>query len=241
MGKNRSQERKLVKMKLARMRKAGKLTSDAIEKERTEKVSRYATVVDKGKYDSFTIMPDGDIMPSGRHVESARGTIQLHKTVVNTGYDRRIHNIKPRSPGTLFRNRSGETFIVNDPLEEFIAHGLRAKKYSNEELLKLGQPDEEGWRKNEPVPLAETRRRMKQLVDEDGWQKWLYFVIRKEDHIHLALFFNPQKTQWIYVSIDPRDGAVQRTTILGSKNVAEFKRKNKKLTWIPVVDSQIQI
>lgn len=240
MGKNRSTERQRGKIKLLRMKKQGKLTSDQIETDRFKRVSRFDTFVDKGKYDSVTVMPDGDLMPSGRHVESARGPIELHRSVVNTGYDRRIHNIKPKPVGTLFRTRSGGIFIAEDPLELFFASKLTAKKYSDEELRSLDAASVEGWKKNNPIPLSEVKRKLNKLAGDDDILKWLHFMLPFTG-VHLALFFSPQKDRWFYIELNPETGDCRRTIIYSCKEVAEFKRRRRILTWIPLTSNPIVI
>lgn len=240
MGKNRSTERQRLKIKLARLKKQGKMTSDQIETDRYKKVSSYDTYTDKGKYDSVTVMPDGDEMPSGRHVVSARGPVVFHKSVLNTGYDRRIHSVKPQPAGTLFRTRTGGVFVARDPMEEFFASKLTEKKYSRSEIETLDQSNSEGWRDHESIPLSEVKRKLTKLAGSEDILKWQHFMLPKTT-VHTALFFSPQKDKWFYIELNPDSGECRRTIIYTCKEVAEFKRKRRILTWIPLTTNPIVI
>ena len=142
-------------------------------------------------------------------------------------------------PGSLFRTRKGEIFVAKDSVDEYFAHKF-ARRFTDEEM-KMGQPGEDGWITSNATPLAAVKEKLRRLAGEDDIQKWLHFAIRREAHTHIDLFFSPKKDKWFYININPVTGEAQRSNILGSKNVAEQKRLNKKLTWIPLNDRVIPI
>jgi hypothetical protein len=144
---------------------------------------------------------------------------------VNTGHNASIRGLQ------IFNRR-----VVDDPLDSFFSCLNTKSRYTDEELINRGKPDASGKITSNPVPLGEVKERLRRLgVENDETpQKWKYFYVRKEDHTHLALFFSPQKDRWFYVEVNPKNGDCKRSTILGSKEVAEFKRREKILTWVPL-------
>ena len=144
---------------------------------------------------------------------------------VNTGHNASIRGLQ------VFNRR-----VIDDPLDSFFSCLHRKPLYTDDELIARGKPNKDGIITSNPVPLGEVKERLRRLgVEEaDTPQKWNYFYVRREAHIHLALFFSPQKDRWFYVQVNPKTGECQRSTILGSKNVAEYKRREKILTWVPL-------
>lgn len=103
MAKNRTIEQKKVKMK-RRNRHAVFSGSSA----------KYATRIDRGRYDSVTTVGNGadeDQVPSGKHVVIPVGPVSLSKAVINTGrgpdavrmqeYYQRVHSYDQALPETL--------------------------------------------------------------------------------------------------------------------------------------------
>lgn len=222
------------------MSRAGKLTVARIDTERYVKTSQYSTFVDKGKRTGVTIMPDGDEVPSGAFVEHPRGPISLHKSVVNTGH-RIIHATalhRSRSIGSLWRDKNtGSIYVAEDKLEEFFYAAMKLRKYTDQELIAMNHPDKDGWKKHDlaGIPLGKVKERIAQI--QGSPEQWLHFDI-PQAVVKLALFFSPQKDRWFYIELNPETGQCRRTLVYGSKNVAEFKRRKRILTWVPLTSKQ---
>jgi len=148
---------------------------------------------------------------------------------------------KARAGGTLFRTRTGEIFVAKDMLDEYFASKFATHRYTEAEIIGMGKANTEGWKTAEATPLGAVKEHILRLTAAEDIQKWRHFSIRREDHIHIDLFFSPTKDRWFYIWLDPITGIAQRSTIIGSKEVAEFKRTNHKLTWVPLTNPELPI
>jgi len=146
-----------------------------------------------------------------------------------------MQEYKSHTGNTLFRTRTGEIFVARDPMELYFVSKF-AKKYTDAEIIALGKPNAEGWKTAESTPLGAVKEKLLRLDADKGIMKWNHFRIRREDHIHIDLFFSPTKDRWLYIQVNPKTGVAHRSVIYGSKEVAEFKRKKKIVTWIPLSD-----
>ena len=210
---NRRTEKAALKNKQLRWKKQGKLTSAQIESDKLK---------DHGMYVGL-----GNSMPEVEPLLDK--SFVPHKTKEARKY---VTSHTGRSPGRIFRGKNDSIFVARDLLDEYFLTTFRLHKYSEEELLNLGQPNEEGWRTAEPVPLAEVKKKLKEL--QSGIEKWRHFNVVRTEHTVIDLFFSPKKDLCFYVEISPLSGLCRRSEFLPDKMMAEFRRKVKSIRWYPL-------
>lgn len=140
-----------------------------------------------------------------------------------------MHGHRLRTGGRIFRNKKGHIFVVEDRLDEYLAVAFEMKQLSDEELLNLGQPDEEGWKTTNPYPLSEVKRKLLTMKNEP--EKWQHFNIAKMSTLVLDLFFSPKKDAWFYVRLNPETGKAERSQVYPNKYFAEQRRLSKTWKW----------
>lgn len=134
-----------------------------------------------------------------------------------------------RAGNRLFRNtKTGAPFVVRDSLDEYFASVFQATEYTDAEIMKLGQPNDQGWRDTEPYPLGQTKARLIELMETP--EKWQHFNVVNAS-TRIDLFFSPKKDKWMYVELNPHTALCRVSQILTSKALAEFKRKHSLLRW----------
>lgn len=234
---NRELKKKSLKIKQSRMKRRGKFNMKQILKDRADSVMRSEehTVLrlqhDPQSIDVVTVV--GKTIHKDPHWDRKTLRNNARNQFINTGHVNAMsmHGHRMRVGSKIYRNKRGHIFVVDSKFDEFIATGMGSKALSDDELAQLGQPDEEGWRSTNPYPLAEVKRKLKQLQEEKQYEKWLYFIVAKTDQSHLALFFSPKKDAWMYVRINPETGETKRTLIYPNKHYAEIRRLSKTWTW----------
>lgn len=191
------------------MRKQGKLTQAQISKDR-----------------HTPVMTAGDLVKSVETPDTRAEMWERKRARISTD----TFAYRNRAGNRLFRNpKTGQLFVVRDLLDEYFAAVFKCHEYTADELMKIGQPNDEGWRDAEAYPLGQTKARLLELMNEP--EKWLHFNVSNVPSSRIDLFFSPKKDKWMYVEVNPHTAAVQVSQIMSSKALAEFKRKNKLLIW----------
>ena len=196
------------KNKKIKMMKQGKLTAAQILADRQQ------------------ITPtSGDLAKSGETQDERAEMWERRRSLVSKD----TFAYRSRSGNRLFRTKNGSPFVVRDLLDEYFVTKFKAVEYTPEEIVALGQPNQEGWITSNPSPLGEVKKKLLQLMNEP--EKWLHFNITKGT-VHTDLFFSPKKDRWFYIELNPTTGLCRRSQIFRSKAVAEFKRAHQLIDWV---------